>query len=112
MNVGQILETHLGWACANLGRQIGQLADSVRRGGKVADLRKQLKAVYGDRIYKADISEIDDEGVLELSNNLREGVPIASPVFDGAREDDINAMLELAGQIGRASGRERVWQYV
>jgi DNA-directed RNA polymerase subunit beta len=97
MNVGQILETHLGWACANLGRQIGQLADSVRRGGKIADLRKQLKAVYGDRIYKADISEIDDEGVLELSNNLREGVPIASPVFDGAREDDINAMLELAG---------------
>jgi DNA-directed RNA polymerase subunit beta len=97
MNVGQIQETHLGWACANLGRQIGQLADSVRRGGKIADLRKQLKAVYGDRIYKADISEIDDEGVLELSNNLREGVPIASPVFDGAREDDINAMLELAG---------------
>ncbi len=97
MNVGQILETHLGWACANLGRQIGQIADSVRRGGKVADLRKQLKSVYGDRIYKAEIAEVDDDGVVELSNNLREGVPIASPVFDGAREDDINAMLELAG---------------
>jgi DNA-directed RNA polymerase subunit beta len=97
MNVGQILETHLGWACANLGRQIGALADAARRGGKIAELRKQLKAVYGDKIYKAEIAEIGDEEVLELSNNLRDGVPIASPVFDGAREDDINAMLALAG---------------
>jgi DNA-directed RNA polymerase subunit beta len=97
MNVGQILETHLGWACANLGRQIGALADAARRGGKIAELRKQLKSVYGDKIYKAEIAEIGDEEVLELSNNLRDGVPIASPVFDGAREDDINAMLALAG---------------
>ena len=97
MNVGQILETHLGWACANLGRQIGQLADAAQRNGKTTELRKQLKAVYGDRIYKADISDLDDERVLEMSGNLREGVPIASPVFDGAREDDINAMLDLAG---------------
>ncbi|MGH6927929.1 MAG: hypothetical protein ACREEV_06400, partial [Dongiaceae bacterium] len=97
MNVGQILETHLGWACANLGRQIAEMLDRLRHGTKAADLRKQLKTVYGEKTYKAEIGELSDEQVLELAGNLRGGVPVASPVFDGAREDDIVAMLEQAG---------------
>src|SRR5246127_18059 len=60
MNVGQILETHLGWACANLGKQIGQLLDAAKTAGKTAELKKQLKAVYGDRAYKQDVAELDD----------------------------------------------------
>jgi DNA-directed RNA polymerase subunit beta len=98
MNVGQILETHLGWACANLGRQIGQMIDAVHKGdGKAAELRKQLKDIYGDRTYKADLMDLEDGELVELAEGLRKGVPVASPVFDGAREDDINQMLERAG---------------
>ncbi|MFO1056872.1 MAG: DNA-directed RNA polymerase subunit beta [Dongiaceae bacterium] len=97
MNVGQILETHLGWACANLGRQIGGMLDKVHRSAKVADLRRQLKSIYGERTYKAEFAELDDAQLVELAGNLREGVPVASPVFDGAREEDIVAMLEQAG---------------
>jgi DNA-directed RNA polymerase subunit beta len=97
MNVGQILETHLGWACANLGRQIGELLDKMRHGAKVADLRRQLKTIYGEKAYKSEISELSDEQVVELGDHLRGGLPVASPVFDGAREDDIVAMLEQAG---------------
>jgi DNA-directed RNA polymerase subunit beta len=97
MNVGQILETHLGWACANLGKQIGQMLDAAKTAGKTAELKKQLKAVYGERAYKQDVAELDDPQTLELAENLRHGVPIASPVFDGATEQDIVEMLELAG---------------
>jgi len=97
MNVGQILETHLGWACANLGRQIGQMIDRLHEGGKVADLRKQIKDIYGDKTYKAEVQDLEDNQVVELATNLRHGIPIASPVFDGAREEDIVAMLEKAG---------------
>ncbi len=98
MNVGQILETHLGWASAGLGRRIGQLAGQVREGAaKSADLRRWLKEVYGERAYKSEVAELDDEQVVQLSGNLRHGVPFASPVFDGAREDDIVHMLEQAG---------------
>jgi DNA-directed RNA polymerase subunit beta len=97
MNVGQILETHLGWACANLGRQIAEMLDRLRHGTKAVDLRKQLKSIYGEKAFKAEMGELNDEQILELANNLRGGVPVASPVFDGAREDDIVAMLEQAG---------------
>jgi DNA-directed RNA polymerase subunit beta len=97
MNVGQILETHLGWACANLGRQIGQMLDKVASSGKVAELRKHLKTIYGEKSYKAEIADLSDEEVLELASNLKEGVPVASPVFDGAREEDIVEMLQQAG---------------
>ncbi len=97
MNVGQILETHLGWACASLGRQIGEMIDRVRENGKHAELRKQVKEIYGDRTYKAEIMDLPDEQLMELADNLRGGVPVASPVFDGAREDDIVQMLERAG---------------
>ncbi len=94
MNVGQILETHLGWACRGLGEQIGQLLDE---GKAPQTLRSKLKEVYGEKNYKEDIQPLDDDQIMELSNNLRPGVPIATPVFDGAREPDIVEMLEMAG---------------
>ena len=97
MNVGQILETHLGWASAGLGLQIGELVDKIRRGGKQDDLEKHLKVIYGDDQYKETIAVLNDEQMLELGDNLRRGVPMATPVFDGAHEPDINEMLELAG---------------
>jgi DNA-directed RNA polymerase subunit beta len=97
MNVGQILETHLGWASAGLGLQIGELVDQVRRGGKQDDLKKHLKVVYGDDQYKDTIADLNDDQVLELGDNLRKGVPMATPVFDGAHEADIVTMLGHAG---------------
>jgi DNA-directed RNA polymerase subunit beta len=98
MNVGQILETHLGWASANLGRQIGEMLDSFRReAGKLDDLRGRLKDIYGDKDYADDVADLNDDQIVELADNLRPGVPMASPVFDGAREADIVHMLEKAG---------------
>jgi DNA-directed RNA polymerase subunit beta len=97
MNVGQILETHLGWAAAGLGRQVGEVLAKVRRGAKPAELRKTLEKVYGKEDFKAQIADLDDQQLLELASNVSSGVPMASPVFDGAREDDIVAMLEQAG---------------
>ena len=94
MNVGQILETHLGWACRGLGQQIGEMLDA----GKAAQtVRSKLKEIYGEKNYKDDIQSLDDDQVMELAENLRPGVPIATPVFDGAREPDIVEMLDLAG---------------
>jgi len=94
MNVGQILETHLGWACRGLGQQIGELLDE---GKSSQTVRSKLKEIYGEKNYKEDIQSLDDDQVMELAHNLRPGVPIATPVFDGAREPDIVEMLELAG---------------
>ena len=98
MNVGQILETHLGWACDGLGfRQIGDIVDKSRRSAKTDDLRKKLKLVYGERIFKEEVSEMGDAELMELGGNLSNGVPVATPVFDGAREDEILEMLAQAG---------------
>jgi DNA-directed RNA polymerase subunit beta len=94
MNVGQILETHLGWACSGLGRQIGDMLDKVKRDGKHEPLRRHLKSVYGN---DERLNELDEDGLVELADNLRLGVPIATPVFDGAKEADIVDMLEQAG---------------
>ncbi|MDR3424348.1 MAG: DNA-directed RNA polymerase subunit beta [Alphaproteobacteria bacterium] len=103
MNIGQILETHLGWASANLGRQIGAAYDAyaaqAKHGKKasVADLRSQLKAAYGEETYKQDVGDLSDGEILELAQNLRPGIPFATPVFDGARGADIEKMLTMAG---------------
>ena len=98
MNVGQILETHLGWACAGLGLQIGEALDAMAQNGQESkDLREKLKFSYGDDIYKQDIQSMDDKAVVELAGNLRGGIPISTPVFDGAHEADIVEMLEKAG---------------
>ena len=96
MNVGQILETHLGWAAAGIGRQIGQVVAEIRRGAKIDALKKKLKSIYDKRQYD-DIISLTDEQLVELGANLSSGVPIATPVFDGAHESDIVAMLERAG---------------
>jgi DNA-directed RNA polymerase subunit beta len=94
MNVGQILETHLGWACAGLGRQVSQAVNAYLRDHDAGPLRSKLTEIYGDN---SELAELTDEGVVELGENLRRGVPIATPVFDGAREKDIVEMLDLSG---------------
>jgi len=86
MNVGQILETHLGWACAGLGKQVGETVNAYLRDKNTKPLRDKLIEIYE---AKTEIMELDDEAVVELGENLRRGVPIATPVFDGAREKDI-----------------------
>jgi DNA-directed RNA polymerase subunit beta len=92
MNVGQILETHLGWAAKGLGLKIGEL---VKAQQKLAELRKIVERIYTGR--EEEVSKLTDEEVMTLANNLKEGVPFATPVFDGAAESEINTMLEMAG---------------
>jgi len=94
MNVGQILETHLGWACSGMGKRIGETLAKVQRDGKYEPLRKQLKGIYGDT---EGLAELSDGEIDELGRNLSKGITIATPVFDGAREKDIELMLEQAG---------------
>ena len=98
MNVGQILETHLGWACANLGREIGELVEEYRRSGAAKqELLEKLRDVYGDKVYDDEIAVLNNDQLIELAENLKKGVPIATPVFDGARMSDIERMLTKAG---------------
>jgi len=100
MNVGQIFETHLGWAARGLGKQIGAMLDDIHAkgfaNGEAAGLRERLKGIYGWQ-YDAEINELSDDQLTELASNLATGVPMATPVFDGAREADVAQMLELAG---------------
>jgi DNA-directed RNA polymerase subunit beta len=94
MNVGQILETHLGWACAGLGELVGKAVNAYRAKQDAKPLKETLKKIYG----KDDtIASLNDDGLIELGENLARGVPIATPVFDGAKESDIEHMLDLAG---------------
>ena len=94
MNVGQILETHMGWACANIGKQINAALTVYEQQGKVEELRAILDSVYSE---DDDIAKMDDGQMIEMSQTLRKGVPIATPVFDGAHEADIVEMLNAAG---------------
>ncbi|HEY5930559.1 MAG TPA: DNA-directed RNA polymerase subunit beta, partial [Burkholderiales bacterium] len=94
MNVGQILETHLGWAAKGLGKRIGDLLQAQ---AKIADIRKALTLIYNSSGKAEEMNDISDEEILELAKNLKLGVPFATPVFDGATEDEIKTMLELAG---------------
>jgi DNA-directed RNA polymerase subunit beta len=94
MNVGQILETHLGWAAKGLGKRI---ADMIKAQVRVADMRKALHLIYNASGKLEELSEISDSGIMDLAENLRDGVPFATPVFDGATEEEIKGMLELAG---------------
>jgi DNA-directed RNA polymerase subunit beta len=94
MNVGQILETHLGWACAGLGRQVGAAVDAYLKAREIEPLKQKLHQIYGE---EETIKGLDDSALVELGENLRRGVPIATPVFDGAREKDIIEMLNMAG---------------
>jgi DNA-directed RNA polymerase subunit beta len=97
MNVGQILETHLGWACSGLGLQVGELLDAAIGNNDTKKLRAKLKDIYGARTYKEDIVSLDEQELFEMAGHLRKGVPVATPVFDGAHEADIVEMLEKVG---------------
>ncbi len=94
MNIGQVLETHLGWAAKGVGRRIG---DMLQARAEVAELRAFLDQVYNTSGHEEDLDSLSDEEILELAANLRDGVPMATPVFDGANEDEIKAMLRLGG---------------
>ena len=107
MNVGQVLETHLGWAAKSIGAQIGEL---LRKKRKPEQIRRFLGRVYNTSGKKEDLDSFSDDEILELSGNLRGGVPMATPVFDGALEKEIKNMLKLAklpssGQITLYDGR-------
>jgi DNA-directed RNA polymerase subunit beta len=93
MNVGQILETHLGWASKELGRQVSQLLDDGERADGV---RKWFKDAFGPSPVWKTIVDVDDDTVLDLARSFREGIPFATPVFDGARENEIRRLLEHA----------------
>jgi len=93
MNVGQILETHLGWAARGLGNEIGKMLDQQ---ASVTEIRKFLDQIYNHNDKKVELTSFEDDALLELAGNLRDGVPMATPVFDGAEESEIHRMLELA----------------
>ncbi len=95
MNVGQVLETHLGWAAKGLGQQIGKLLEAK---AKVAEVRQFLDKIYGKKAHNGiELDKLNDDEILELASNLKEGVPMATQVFDGASEKEIKEMLALAG---------------
>ena len=93
MNVGQILETHLGWAARGLGERIGNM---LKAQAKAAEVRKLLGQIYNESGKIEDLDSLSDAEILELAENLKKGVPFATPVFDGAHEDEIRRMLDLA----------------
>ena len=104
MNIGQILETHLGRAARALGERIGEM---LRRQAAVQEVRDFLEKIYNERGHSEALGELSDEELLEMARNLEKGVPFASPVFEGAAEEDIAAMFRLAG----IEGTEQVTLY-
>lgn len=116
MNVGQILETHLGWAAKGLGWRIGEMLQA-KKATLAQDLRAFLAKVYNESGHPEAIDELSDDEILELAQNLREGVPFATPVFDGAHENEISRMLDLAfpddvaQQLGMTQSKNQVTLY-
>jgi DNA-directed RNA polymerase subunit beta len=108
MNVGQILETHLGWACSELGEKINHMIkihnDQTKRDKSIAEI---LKKVYGDKVFDEKVKPLNQKEFQELSTNLASGVPIATPVFDGASVDDVTNLLKLAELP--SSGQTNLW---
>ena len=97
MNVGQILETHLGWAARNLGISIGNALSEYKSTGNMTPLREKMKIAYGEETYNASLGKFSENDFLESAENVVNGVPIATPVFDGAKESDVNEALKRAG---------------
>ncbi|MEP2783925.1 MAG: DNA-directed RNA polymerase subunit beta [Pseudoruegeria sp.] len=97
MNVGQILETHMGWASRGLGIQIDDALGEYRRSGDMTPVREAMRIAYGDDVYEEGLAGIEEEALLEKAGNVTRGVPIATPVFDGAKEADVNEALVKAG---------------
>jgi DNA-directed RNA polymerase subunit beta len=114
MNVGQVLEVHLGWAAKGLGLRIG---DMLRAQTKAAEIREFLKKIYNESGRAENLDGFSDAEVLELADNLKEGVPFATPVFDGANENEIHRMLDLAypgdiaKQLGMTQSKNQVTMY-
>jgi DNA-directed RNA polymerase subunit beta len=114
MNVGQVLEVHLGWASKGLGLRIGEM---LKAQAKAAELRKFLKTIYNESGKTEDLDNFSDDEILHLSANLKHGVPFATPVFDGAHEDEIRRMLDLAypdavaKQLGMTPSKNQVTMY-
>jgi DNA-directed RNA polymerase subunit beta len=104
MNVGQVLETHLGWAARGLGLKIGKLLDAQ---SSTADLTAFLEQVYNLTGQREDLSEFSETDIMNLARNLRAGVPMSTPVFDGATEEQIKQMLAIAGLP--QSGQAQLW---
>tara|TARA_B100000029_G_scaffold401395_1_gene400568 strand:- start:46 stop:1698 length:1653 start_codon:yes stop_codon:yes gene_type:complete len=108
MNVGQILETHLGWACAELGEKINKIINQhndIKKRNKL--IHEILKKIYDNNVYEEKIKNLNDKEFDELSLNLSLGVPVATPVFDGASVDDVTKLLELADLP--SSGQTTLW---
>ena len=97
MNIGQILETHLGWASASLGRQVNEMLLRINQEGNIKVLKDKLVDIYDYNKHRESIQKMNDDEVLELANNLKEGIPFATPVFDGAKEKDITTLLNMSG---------------
>ncbi len=108
MNVGQILETHLGWACKEFGQEVKKLInENNKRIEKNEKISKFLKSVYGDEIYDEKVDKLSKTEFKDLCENLQNGIAISTPVFDGAKEKDVTSMLELANLPG--SGQTYLW---
>ena len=108
MNVGQILETHLGWACSELGEKINELVKShIAAEKRKSSIKSVLEKVYGKDIYKNKITPLNEKDFDELSLNLSSGVPISTPVFDGASVNDVTEMLKIANLP--SSGQTTLW---
>ncbi|HHW34544.1 MAG TPA: DNA-directed RNA polymerase subunit beta, partial [Paracoccus solventivorans] len=97
MNVGQILETHMGWAARGLGIQIDEALQQYRQNGDMTPVREAMKNGYGDATYEEEFAGLDDADLVVRAEHVREGVPVATPVFDGAKEGDVNDALRRAG---------------
>ncbi|MBI1619307.1 DNA-directed RNA polymerase subunit beta [Aquamicrobium zhengzhouense] len=97
MNVGQILETHLGWACAGMGKKIGDLLEAYEAAGEIGQLRDTIEKIIPENDRNEPVRNYDDESIVRLAEQMKRGVSIATPVFDGANEADINEMLTQAG---------------
>jgi DNA-directed RNA polymerase subunit beta len=114
MNVGQVLEVHLGWAAKGLGLRIGEMLNTHVQ---ISELRKFLTTIYNESGKKEALDEFSDEEILELASNLKKGVPFATPVFDGAHEDETRRMLDLAypdhiaKQLGMTPSKNQVTMY-
>ncbi|MFV0335968.1 MAG: DNA-directed RNA polymerase subunit beta [Tropicimonas sp.] len=97
MNVGQILETHMGWASRGLGIKVDEALDDYRRSGDLTPVREAMRIAYGEDVYEEGIEAMDEDRLVEAAGNVISGVPIATPVFDGAREEGVNDALARAG---------------
>jgi DNA-directed RNA polymerase subunit beta len=114
MNVGQVLEVHLGWAAKGLGLRIGEM---LKAQAKALEMRKLLASIYTETGKSEDLDSFSDAEILDLANNLKNGVPFATPVFDGANEEEIRRMLDLAypepiaKQLGMTPSKNQVTMY-